>query len=302
MGYFKYSQDGMKTMRPDGDSFLRNVPQEKLFVPKADAKHRIRLMPPWSAKGIIARHVKMHYRVGLGQATFICPDVFGDPCPFCEVHLTLKREYEKYKPDVDAVRSANRYYANIVHLENEQAGVMVYGFGWTVFKMIYDILDNGMYGDISDPKTGRNLLLIRSGSGRQARDAIYADPEISRIAKPDWLDQIFDLDNIFNRPNMDIVQASFKNHPWKIYTSPEERQAAQVSQVGIPEAKNSESPKESISDAAPTGSDAAPTGSDAAPTGSDQVPTDLDKEKDKLQEIDEFEEKLKKKLKKSTKK
>ena len=226
MGYYQYNKENAKSLRPDGDSFIKNVPQEKQFSPKGDTKHRIRFMPPWSELGVIVKHMKMHFRVGQGQVTFLCPDNFGEECPFCQTHVILKKDYDKYKPDVDQARPANRYWSNIVWKDQPQAGVMVYNYGWTVHKMIYEIQDTGMYGDISDPKTGHDLMLVRSGTGRQARDAIYADPNAVKLENPKWLDQIFDLDTIFIKPNMATVEAAFKTQPWKVYTPPELRKAA----------------------------------------------------------------------------
>ncbi len=226
--YYKYNADAAKAMRPEGNSYIKNVPQEKQFSPKADSKHRIRIMPPWSKVGVIFKHMKMHYRVGQGQTTFLCPDNFGEQCPFCQTHALLRKEYEKFKPDVDAARPANRYWSNIVFMENKERGVQVYSYGWTVYKMIYEIQDSGMYGDISDPTSGKDLLLTRTGSGRQARDAIYADPQTSKLENPKWLDQIFDLDTIFIQPDLEAVNAAFKSQPWKVYTPPEQRVAAQA--------------------------------------------------------------------------
>lgn len=225
--YYQYNKDAARAMRPDGDSYIKNVPQDKQFAPKADTTHRIRIMPPWSSVGVIFKHMKMHYRVGQGQVTFLCPDNFGDECQFCQTHAILKKEYEKFKPDVDSARPANRYWSNIVYMDNKQRGVQVYSYGWTVYKMLYDIQDLGMHGDISDPSGGRDFMLVRTGSGRQARDAVIIVPDATRLEDPKWLDQIFDLDSIFVRPNMDVVNAAFKTQPWKIYTPPAVRKAAE---------------------------------------------------------------------------
>jgi len=226
MGYYKYNKENAQSLRPDGDSYIKNVPQERQFSPKADTKHRIRIMPPWSPLGVIVKHMKMHYRVGQAQVTFLCPDNFGDECPFCQTYAILRKEYDKYKPDVDSARPANRYWSNIIFMDQKQLGVMVYSYGWTVHKMIFEIQETGMYGDISDPSTGHDLMLVRSGQGRAARDAIYADPTSGKLEDPKWLDQIFDLDTIFVKPNMAIIEAAFKSQPWKVYTPPEARAAA----------------------------------------------------------------------------
>ncbi len=285
--YYKYNADAAKAMRPEGDSYIKNVPQEKQFSPKADSKHRIRVMPPWSNIGVIFKHMKMHYRVGQGQTTFLCPDNFGEQCPFCQTHAVLRKEYEKYKPDVDSARPANRYWSNIVFLDNKERGVQVYSYGWTVYKMIYEIQDSGMYGDISDPSLGRDLLLTRTGSGRQARDAIYADPNTSKLENPKWLDEIFDLDTIFVKPNLEAVNAAFRSQPWKVYTPPEQRQAAKVTGEQL-----SEQPAAQLKSEIPPPADAAQAET-SPPTQEQEKVVDATKAQlDPMEEIDKLEREL----------
>ncbi len=218
MTYFTYNPDAQGKFSPSGgEPFLKNVPQSKLFLPK-EGKYQIRIMPPWSQQGLFAKFVKIHWGVGLSQTIIACPDMFGQPCPFCDTWARLRTEYDKYKPDVDSARPARRYYSNVVNLATPQLGVLAYSYGKTVYKLLKDLQDSGQYGDITNPMNGCDIHLTRSGTGRQVQDTIYPNRDATPLQDPNWLDQMFNLDDILIQPDPDDVQAAFNTHPWKIYT------------------------------------------------------------------------------------
>ncbi len=218
MPFFPYNASAQGKFAPSGgEPFLKNVPQNKLFLPK-EGRYQIRVMPPWSQQGLFAKFVKLHWGVGLSQAIIVCPDMFGQSCPFCETWLKLRTEYDKFKPDVDACRPARRYYSNVVNLATPQLGVLAYSYGKTVYKLLKDLQDSGAYGDITDPVNGCDIHLTRSGTGRQVQDTIYPNRDATPLQDPSWLDAMFNLDDILIQPDQGDVEAAFNSQPWKVYT------------------------------------------------------------------------------------
>lgn len=229
MTYFQYNKEAQgKFSVGGGEPFLKNIAQNRVFILK-EGTFQIRIMPPWSRAGLFAKFSKIHWQVGLSRSTFVCPTMFGaESCPFCEVYSQLVSEYDKYAPDVNACRPAKRYYSNVINLGSTPVGVMVYSYGQKVYGAIKGLQDSGDYGDITDPTTGCNITLTRQGSGRNVQDHVMPARNASPLQNPDWLDQLFDLDDIFVEPDMGDVNAAFATQPWKVWTPPSGEKPASV--------------------------------------------------------------------------
>jgi len=218
MGYYEYNPQAQRASSPmTREPYLKNVPQNKLFTLK-EGTYRIRILPPWSSSGLYARFTQIHWEAGLSKTTFICPNMVREnTCPFCALYSNLRAEYDKYEPDISVCRPAKRWYANIIDLNNPGAGVLVYSFGKIIYTAIQNIQDSGEYGDITHPAHGTDMTLTRTGQGRNSKDAIYPARQSTPIQNPQWLDQLFNLDDIFLYPNPADVESAFASQPWKVY-------------------------------------------------------------------------------------
>jgi hypothetical protein len=237
MPAFQYNPENQKKFTPTANEpFLKNVPKDKVFVPTPGVQHRLRFLPPWSSTGLFARFARTHWRVGGQGKAFACPDMWEEgTCPFCKVWAQIRPQYDLYQQDVLAIRPTPRYYSNVINVQEPAKGVQVYTYGKRVYQMIKGIQDSGSFGDITDAINGCDLILQRTGAGMQVQDVIYPVPQHSPIQNPDWLDQLFNLDDIFNRPDMEEVEVCFKTHPWRVY-NPNGTVAAAGSYPGLPSA------------------------------------------------------------------
>jgi len=219
MTVYTYNPDNQKKLTPvANEPFLKNVPKEKLFVPTGGVQHRIRILPPWSATGLFARFAKTHWRVGASGKAFVCPDMWEEgTCPFCKTWAQIRQQYDLYQVDVLAIRANPRYYSNIINVTEPHKGVQVYTYGKRVYQMLKGIQDSGSFGDITDPINGVDLILQRTGQGMQIQDVIYPIPQHTPIQNPDWLDQLYNLDDIFSLPDLEDIEACHKTHPWRVY-------------------------------------------------------------------------------------
>jgi hypothetical protein len=216
--HFKYNPDEQNKFSPStvGASFL-TIPTEKLFLPQA-GQYKLRILPPWSPKGLFAKFMKTHWRLGIQQIRTVCPDMYVQgTCPFCHAHAIMRNDYKKYQDDINAVRAVDRYFSNIVNLGEPQRGVIVWAYGKTVYKQLKGIQDSGDFGDITDVDNGSDITLIRSGSGQQVQDTIYPVRQPTRIQNPNCLNELYNLDSIFKEPDVDAIIEAFDSQPWLAY-------------------------------------------------------------------------------------
>lgn len=213
---FKYKAEEQDKFSPDtGESFIK-VPKDKLFLPQPQ-QYRLRVLPPWSPQGLFAKYAKIHWGIGATMLRTVCPDLYtSGTCPFCKVfHQMRAVDWKAYQEDITAIRPQDRFYSNIVNLSEPHKGVQVWSFGKIIYRLLKGIQDSGDFGDITDADTGSDINLTRTGQGRNVQDTIYPVRNPSKLANPQWLNELFDLDNIFKDPDLEAIQDAFESHPWK---------------------------------------------------------------------------------------
>lgn len=219
MAYYPYRKEGQDKYVKEFEPFIL-VPKEKQFRLPKDKSVDVpgRIMPPWSQQGAFAIGSLVHYGLGLNNLMSLCPTVVGKECPYCNVKAKLRGEYEKYKPDLQVIRASNAYWSNFVLLNDQKNGVVVWSYGYHFFAQLKKFQDSGQYGDITDPKTGRDLTVSRTVQGSTiVADMIVPHGTPTPLANPEWLDQLYNLDTILPEPNVEKVYLAFKSHPWKVY-------------------------------------------------------------------------------------
>lgn len=97
---------------------------------------------------------------GLARYILTSPVTYGDPCPIAEFSQKLKRSGN----DEDYALSKKlepklRVYLPVLVRGEEDKGVKFWGFGTQVYTQILTIMSEPDYGDISDPKTGRDITI-----------------------------------------------------------------------------------------------------------------------------------------------
>lgn len=222
------------------NSYIKdNIPKERQWR-VAEGEHTIRILPPYSEKGIVAKMIPLYYGRGLSNLTFISPDFWGDNCPFMRARRELQKIvgkdeelYKKYADDIALVRPRMTYFSNILVMsdpEEYEKGPQLYSYGKTVFNFVDKFSKSPKLGDIFDDENGRNLTLNVEGDGLNRTYVVYPDSESSAIEKPEFLDMLFNLDECWVRPDLDDVNACFATLQFKLY-SPSWLNTAQVVQV-----------------------------------------------------------------------
>ena len=166
-----------------------------LIFPK-EGTLRMRIKSPGDDQEL-GMEVVQFYIPGVGGV--ISPATFDEPCPFMEKYEELKQSKDEDDKELAKRLIPRRRYViggiiykddkgNGVDYEGQNRGVLIAG---AVYQDIIDLyLDEDEAGDMTDPVTGYDIKITRSGSGKF--DTTYS----VRQCKPSKLDKKYrsDLD------------------------------------------------------------------------------------------------------------
>lgn len=139
-----------------------------------DAKATIRVLPPWgkSADGFFYYTVGQHFGFSIGgrNRAISCPESVGrGKCPVCMLISRLKNSEDADNIKLaDRIRANRRYFVNVIDRE-EPDKVKIYGTNKKFVEAVLDASDDPDVGDMTDPKTGRDITIVRRGSGLRTR-------------------------------------------------------------------------------------------------------------------------------------
>nr|DAT30816.1 MAG TPA: hypothetical protein [Caudoviricetes sp.] len=171
-----------------------------LVYPK-EGTLRMRIKSPGDDQELGIEIIQFYLGGNLGGV--ISPATFDEPCPFMEKYQELKNSKDEDDKELAKNLVPRRRYViggiiysdekgSKVDYEGKDKGVLV---PRSVYQDIIDLyLDEDEAGDMTDPKTGYDIKVIRSGSGKL--DTTYS----TRACKPTKLDEKYqgtiDLDGI----------------------------------------------------------------------------------------------------------
>jgi len=139
-----------------------------------EAKATIRVLPPWgkSAEGFFYYTVGQHFGFSIGgrNRAISCPESIGKgKCPIC---IFIARLKNSDNPDhtklADRIRANRRYFVNVISRE-EPDKIKIYGTNKKFVEAILDASDDPDVGDMTDIQSGRDITIVRRGSGLRTR-------------------------------------------------------------------------------------------------------------------------------------
>lgn len=160
-----------------------------LVYPK-EGTLRMRIKSPGDDQELGIEIIQFYLGGNLGGV--ISPATFDEPCPFMEKYQELKNSKDEDDKELAKNLVPRRRYVvggiiysdekgSKVDYEGKDKGVLV---PRSVYQDIIDLyLDEDEAGDMTDPKTGYDIKVIRSGSGKL--DTTYS----ARACKPTKLDK-----------------------------------------------------------------------------------------------------------------
>ena len=148
-------------------------------------KHTIRLVPYKFNKE--NPFIELYFHYNINNKTYLSPMSFGRPDPIVEFAEKLKRtgDTDDWKAG-KKMEPKLRTFVPVVVRGKESEGVKFWGFGKTVYQDILGYIADPDYGDISDPKTGRDIVLevmsAEESNASYPTTTIRVKPVISKLA------------------------------------------------------------------------------------------------------------------------
>lgn len=144
-------------------------------------KNQLRIVPYQHNKENPFMELFFHY--DLGKRNYLSPVTFGEPDPVLEFAEQLKSSGnsddwklgKKLEPKM-------RTYLPVLVRGKESEGVKMWGFGKQVYQELLTFIADPDYGDITDPTSGRDLVITYTppeGSERFPKTTIMVKPNVT---------------------------------------------------------------------------------------------------------------------------
>ena len=139
-------------------SLQNNTKKSDSIWKPANGKSQIRIVPYKFNRDLPFIELYFHYNIN--NKTYLSPISFGRPDPIVEFAEKLKRtgDTDDWKAG-KKMEPKLRTFVPVIVRGKENEGVKFWGFGKTVYQDILGYIADPDYGDISDPMSGRDIVL-----------------------------------------------------------------------------------------------------------------------------------------------
>jgi hypothetical protein len=168
---------------------------DSIFKP-ANGKSQVRIVPYKFNKDIPFIELYFHYNIN--NKTYLSPMSFGRPDPIVEFAEKLKRtgDTDDWKAG-KKMEPKLRTFVPVIVRGKESEGVKFWGFGKTVYQDILGYIADPDYGDITDPNTGRDIVLevmsAEESNASYPTTTIRVKPATSKLVdSPEAIQQLLD--------------------------------------------------------------------------------------------------------------
>ena len=168
---------------------------DSIFKP-ANGKSQVRIVPYKFNKDIPFIELYFHYNIN--NKTYLSPMSFGRPDPIVEFAEKLKRtgDTDDWKAG-KKMEPKLRTFVPVIVRGKESEGVKFWGFGKTVYQDILGYIADPDYGDITDPMTGRDIVLevmsAEESNASYPTTTIRVKPATTKLADtPEQIQQLLD--------------------------------------------------------------------------------------------------------------
>lgn len=181
---------------------------------KFQSQNKLRVLPPWSAKGYIAKRVLSHYQLPPERKFAFClhtwPDKF-DGCPVCDAIAEILSHMEV---NLGRQEYSAHHYINVIDRNNEDKGVQIARITPKTYNWIVLQMDNEDIGDLTDIERGFDLVIDVQKKTNGSFEFLDYVPSFRPERRPlhedeavmsKWLDGIWDLDKVYPSPDTNKV-------------------------------------------------------------------------------------------------
>jgi len=177
-------------------SLQNNTKKSDAIYKPANGKSQVRIVPYKFNKDIPFIELYFHYNIN--NKTYLSPMSFGRPDPIVEFAEKLKRtgDTDDWKAG-KKMEPKLRTFVPVIVRGKENEGVKFWGFGKTVYQDILGYIADPDYGDITDPLTGRDIVLevmsAEESNASYPTTTIRVKPATSKLADtPEQIQQLLD--------------------------------------------------------------------------------------------------------------
>ena len=198
---------------------LQNTTTNSFWKPQP-GKTQIRIVPYIHNKSNPFSELYFHYSL-VKNKTVLSPLSFGRPDPVQEFADKLKASGNKDEwIQGKRIEPKMRTFAPVIVRGEENEGVKFWGFGKTVYQELLGIIADPDYGDISDPMTGRDIVVERqtpAEAGNQyGKTTIRVKPNVTTLSDDSnllekLLDEQPDIKELYNEPTFDELKEHLSN-------------------------------------------------------------------------------------------
>ena len=165
--------------------------------------------------------LKFHY--GLNGKTFLSPDTFGRPDPIVEFASNLKSTGDKEDWKFGrGLEPKMRTFVPVLVRGEEEEGVRFWGFGKQVYQELLSIIADPDYGDITDVKSGRDIVVEFKTAEYVGKNypetSIRVKPNVTPAFDPTNKSMIESIKNqtniteVFQEPSYDELKSEMETH------------------------------------------------------------------------------------------
>ena len=203
-----------KLERLSGTTKSRSV----MWKPTEGEEHTVRLLSFPDNDGQPFKELQFYYNIP-GQRGLLAPSQFGKRDPIQELINKLRDEGSKESYEMaKKLYPKMRIYAACIVRGEEDKGPQIWGFGKTVYQKLLSLMLDEDYGDITDPKTGRDVkVACNKNPGQQ-----WAMTEVTPRGKStplstdssqaqEWMSGIPNVDDIFTCKSYDELSTIVNN-------------------------------------------------------------------------------------------
>jgi len=175
-----------------------------MWKPTEGEEHIVRLLSFPDNDGQPFREMWFYYGIGNNRG-LLAPNQFGNPDPIQELITTLREDGSKESYELaKKLYPKMRTYAPVIVRGEEDKGVQIWGFGKTVYQALLGLMLDEDYGDITDPKTGRDIKVscVKQPGRKWAMTEVRPRGKESNLSDSsdqasEWIGNIPNLDDIY---------------------------------------------------------------------------------------------------------
>jgi len=132
------------------------------------------------------------------------------------------------------INTINRFLVNMVDLEDKDSGVHVWAMPPIIWNQFAQFCIDPQWGDLTDSKTGRNVTVVREGSGvKSTKYQIIPDPQQTEV-DPQLLTKMHDLDKIYTKATPEYIISLLQDESIDVAVAPLGSQPASAPQQPTP--------------------------------------------------------------------